>query len=525
VSKHFSQIGLGNFKAFGQEIQNLPLKPITLLYGKNSSGKSSVIHSLLLLHQLLQGKNFDVTETTLGEGFVDLGGFKNYVHGKSWNKTVFFDLSFRHAPGEKDFRVELDLQWSSQRTKHFISRVSYHCGGKEFLTFQFKDATGEVQEDDFELNLADKSLLLSIGSPKWFEENAENLTILDDDFEFELDLIGSDPATNLPTKFDLSFTSKFQFPLGSLDSRALSELTNSINHILSDFAIDGESLADLTYLAGIRTIPDASFFDGGAADQENFSAGGMRHWQRIRSDKVVRDAVNKWLDVLFDGRYRLVAMPFFTAEQADQVAGEVLDGMSGYLEDPEGDERTVVDFLKDRKSEFGKSIRNLNSEKNTLRILDAANGVELTPKELGVGVSQVIPLIAAACQRDKCVMVEQPEIHLHPKQQAALADMLIENAKSNEDRFIVETHSEHLLQRILRRIGQTASGKLPEEESAFQLSLDDVGVYYVHSGEDDEESASGAKLVPVEISESGRMKQPWPDGFFSEGKEDVFWNV
>ena len=79
MSKHFSQIGLGNFKAFGQQIQNLPLKPITLLYGKNSSGKSSVIHSLIFLQELLQGKNFDVTETTLGEGFVDLGGFRAWA--------------------------------------------------------------------------------------------------------------------------------------------------------------------------------------------------------------------------------------------------------------------------------------------------------------------------------------------------------------------------------------------------------------------------------------------------------------
>src|SRR5438128_2335743 len=74
---------LGNFKAFG-DTQSIPIRPLTLIFGANSSGKSSVIHGLLLAHQSLvadrEKGSLDVTRTEIGGDSVDLGGFRQFIH-------------------------------------------------------------------------------------------------------------------------------------------------------------------------------------------------------------------------------------------------------------------------------------------------------------------------------------------------------------------------------------------------------------------------------------------------------------
>ena len=70
---------LGNFKAFA-ETQRIPLRPLTLIYGANSAGKSSIIQSLLLARHALETGDLDIYRTALGEDSVDLGGFRQYVH-------------------------------------------------------------------------------------------------------------------------------------------------------------------------------------------------------------------------------------------------------------------------------------------------------------------------------------------------------------------------------------------------------------------------------------------------------------
>ena len=73
-----SSISIENFKAFGKK-QKLPIKPITLIFGPNSSGKSSIIHSLLFVQTALQTGKLDVFRTSSGGQSVDLGGFKQYI--------------------------------------------------------------------------------------------------------------------------------------------------------------------------------------------------------------------------------------------------------------------------------------------------------------------------------------------------------------------------------------------------------------------------------------------------------------
>ena len=120
--------------------------------------------------------------------------------------------------------------------------------------------------------------------------------------------------------------------------------------------------------------------------------------------------------------------------------------------------------------------------------------------DVGYGCSQILPILVAGFSRPKgtTLVIEQPELHLHPKAQAELGTFLFDLWKRNMQLFI-ETHSEHLLLRLQSHI---ASGELHPSE---------VMVYYVYT---DQNKKKDAKLLP--IGSDGIFMQEWPEGFFPE---------
>ena len=95
-----NSIKIGNFKAFA-EPQSIPIRPLTLIYGANSSGKSSILHNLILARHAQETGNLDVHRTNLGGEAVDLGGFKQFVHRRDLSRRVDWtmQLDTRTFPG------------------------------------------------------------------------------------------------------------------------------------------------------------------------------------------------------------------------------------------------------------------------------------------------------------------------------------------------------------------------------------------------------------------------------------------
>ncbi len=164
---------------------------------------------------------------------------------------------------------------------------------------------------------------------------------------------------------------------------------------------------------------------------------------------------------------------------------------------------THLDFWLDQK--FG-LVRGVQLEPLTkTRTLYALTGVDsktATPVNLasvGFGVSQVAPIIVQGflSQPNTCMVIEQPEIHLHPGAQADLGDLFIEFA-NNGKQLLIETHSPYLLYRIQRRIA----------ESKFDASR--FRVFFVSR------ISSGSVVEPARMDERGRILN-WPPGFFEEG--------
>ncbi len=153
-----------------------------------------------------------------------------------------------------------------------------------------------------------------------------------------------------------------------------------------------------------------------------------------------------------------------------------------------------------------------------------ATGELFCPQDLGEGITQVVPVIAALVRASNntnpnersLVAIEQPELHLHPSLAAKLGDVLITTATS-ERGFVgalIETHSEHLILRILRRIRQTTNNELPAHIPP--VKPDDVCVLWVDNLGD------GTTFQRLRIDDQGEFIDRWPKGFFSERAEELF---
>lgn len=89
-----------------------------------------------------------------------------------------------------------------------------------------------------------------------------------------------------------------------------------------------------------------------------------------------------------------------------------------------------------------------------LILRDLRNGVAVSSRDVGIGISQLIPVVVhALAERESTILVEQPELHLHPALQARLGYFFMETALGpHRNQFILETHSEHLILRVMKRI-------------------------------------------------------------------------
>ncbi len=177
---------------------------------------------------------------------------------------------------------------------------------------------------------------------------------------------------------------------------------------------------------------------------------------------------------------------------------------------------------------------NENRARKYFRILlrEVRSGARRHPQDVGEGITQVIPVIAACVRASsrwetgRFVVIEQPELHLHPSLAARIGDLAIVTMLSNDGQrslmqpwlqqslAMIETHSEHLILRILRRIRQTTDNELPEHIPP--VKPDDVCVLWVDNLGD------GTVIKRLRISDDGRWLDRWPDGFFRERHEELF---
>jgi hypothetical protein len=140
-----------------------------------------------------------------------------------------------------------------------------------------------------------------------------------------------------------------------------------------------------------------------------------------------------------------------------------------------------------------------NRKEYEVRVRKSADSPEVLITDVGFGVSQVLPVIVQCyyAPEGSLIIFEQPEIHLHPSVQAALADVFIDAALERNVQILIESHSEHLLRRLQRRVAEEA------------IASDDIALYFTNV------DGSSSRLSRLDVDIFGNIRN-WPEGFFGD---------
>ncbi|GHU08889.1 hypothetical protein FACS1894158_18350 [Betaproteobacteria bacterium] len=418
-----THLKLENFKIW-QSTGPINLAPITLLLGANSSGKSSLIQSLLLIRQTVRG---DDPSLDLNLGNPDAGD--------SVTLGQFKDLLCRHGIANEVMpanQVGIEFRWSesgdTQDSALFSARYRRGTAGSAELDFlrMGKDGQGfSVQQQKagiYRLTLATQ-------------------------------------ARPLGQSTDFRPERSFAFSLAMLNK--LGEQAETIRSIGPALLTE---LGRIIYLGPVRRLPQRDYIwagrmpahigDDGAKAVDALIASGVAY----QTDKKHQRPLSKAAQLFEQTIYWLKAM-------------DLADGL-------------VVQAL-------GKSAR--------YELIIQNHGETSNLKDVGIGVSQVIPVIVAAlfAKPGHIVIIEEPESHLHPLAQSKLAELFAQVSQERGVQFIVETHSEHLFRRL-----QTLIAKQ-------EVKPKDAALYFV------EREGKTACLRTLELDNFGRVKN-WPERFFGD---------
>ena len=439
-----TRLRLENFKSW-QDTQDIALKPITGFFGANSSGKSGLIHALLLLKQTAdsadRGNIFHFGGTAAR---VDLGDFESVVHGHETDRNLEISLDWRTEKpikitdtyARKDvarsadigFRVVARMEGDGVYARPVVDHMTYHVGEAEFglsREHEFRRKHGEIYPYDL------------------FTKNAE--------FRF-VRYQGRAWGFTSPVKC-------YGFP-----DKARIYYQNAGFLTDLEFALQ-KQLEDVCYLGPLRAYPQRVYTRFGGDPRDMGEAG------------------------------ELVVGALLAARQRDKRIS-----LGKGIPRPTLEEY-VAHWLKKLGliHDFRVAPMAEGSHLFEVRVRKSPNAAEVLITDVGFGVSQILPVLVLCfyVPEGSTVILEQPEIHLHPSVQAGLADVFIDAWEKREVQVIVESHSEHLLRRLQRRIA--------EEE----ISQDDVGLYFCK--EDDGVS----RLDTLEIDLFGNISN-WPQDFFGD---------
>lgn len=551
-------IQLGNFKAFADS-QRIPIRPLTLIYGANSAGKSSVIHSMILANHAMQTGELDVHRTTVGGESVDLGGFRQYVHRREGSRRVEWAIDL----DARDFEGRLAELFAPVRS---VTMMIYIGIALDDLDRPLPDALPEIHS--YELH-ADGASLLRMSRRRdgklqldrldhehpVFREAIKAMVMLSstteslrpEDFEglneavaelvpeivatasrFLPDGLAKSDGSSGSLQQGMFFTISKGRRKEDLASAIRSFLPRKIDEMLKGVAAAADSeIGRLQYLGPLRSYPPRHLAFAQHHDP-NWFAGGGYAWDVVRRDARVRGLVNEWLNSAerLQTPYELVVRDLVGLDQLEAPIWEALERMSedgldiepDYDDkpEPEGAYPTIKDFEKE-VARMVDAIRNADLDKlDELILMDRRSNTVVSHRDVGIGISQVLPvLVGAYAAKDRLVAIEQPEIHLHPKLQAELGDVFITSAlDGRQNAFMLETHSEHLLLRVMKRMRQTVDGDLPD--GVPPVRPDDVAVLYV------EPDGKRSIVREMPLNERGELVKAWPGGFFEEGLREVF---
>lgn len=524
-------VELSNFKGISAPVR-LEMRPLTLLFGANSAGKSSVLQALLYTRELLGRRNIDPDKTAQGGEFVDLGGFLNLVHDHNPALPVIlkFDLDLSavdlidyfvpvgRQPAKNDQAVIENALLENLSANSQTACVALEVKWGTIAEFPVQaDYLVEVNGtpaarviSNAESSRTYHSIDINPAHP-WFSGG-----------DIEPSLSGDRVPVSSTTEIAVAWQRLQVAPVEAQRTSAIQieTILDEIRVVLSAHDLEefpavipfillapGEyllrQLKKLRYLGPIRDVPSRNYRPRVTPDESRW-ANGLAAWDwlhRAFDSDIAR--VNSWLTKpeRLNCGYRVEVKRYKELDVDSMLMLGLMEGSD--LLDNYPAIRSGIEALPTR------SRVTLRREEDFL---------EVGPQDVGIGISQMIPVIVAALERsERLSVIEQPELHIHPALQVALGDLFIEAISRDGERdsgqFLIETHSEHLLLRLLRRLRETTEGSAMP---GLALTADQVAIYFV------EATSSGTEIKLLELNDDGTFQNEWPRGFFEEREREFF---
>lgn len=476
---------LQNFMGF-EDTHWIELRPITLIFGRNSSGKSALLRALLLLRQSLNSPDVEHPLVFSAEDGFDFGNYQTMVRDNDvediekrrmsfWFECSFDDMSKERREIQKQkgdlngidagrrLRLRLIFDYDLQRKLPFLCGMDLY-GESGILLIQASASSDDPRNGAWEF-------VSSV-----FDPSERDVYDRHNDVVFELES-GSIWET-LRLVSERSFMPEFR-PIDERSDqyqyqhdRRYDALSRILTYLRDDIM---RFLEHVDYLAPLRPQPQRYYRSyeqtKHTMTQRGFSL--MNRFHRGGADLRVQTqfaAASNWLE-----------------ESCLQVSIRRI---------PIDTDETIHQLM--------------------LRDVGASLTDEINICEVGYGVSQVLPVAMQAflAMPGDTAMIEQPELHLHPRAQAELGDLFILTAKQGV-RFIIETHSEHLLLRFRRRIAESTSGVLAEDNPVF-INANDLRAYFV------DRVVSVSEIEEIKIDSRGKMSSPQGfRGFFADDLQEL----
>jgi len=428
-----TQLRVKNFKSW-RDTGELAIAPLTGLFGTNSSGKTSILQVLLMLKQTVESPDRRRV-FYLGDdrSLVDLGTFFDIIHG--------------HKTG---LSLDLSLTWKLPRTLTISDpekkKKLFELDALSFTTSVRQDETLRVERFEYRFDVYRFGMAYKKDSSK-----RAKYDLIHDNFNAKRTRGRGWPLPE-PIKC-------YGFP-----DEATGYFQNT--GFLPDLELAFENLfTSTTYLGPLREYPRRSYI-----------------WAGERP-----------IDV---GRRGELAVP---ALLASRVFGKVIS--PGYRKRKKTVEERVGEWMKELGLIHSFSLKPIAEYRRDyeLSITARRGGSEVLITDVGFGVSQILPVLVLCyyVPEGSIILLEQPEIHLHPFVQSGLADILIDVVKNRNVQIIVESHSAYLLTRLQRRIAEQ------------QISPKQVALYFCSL------QGKESQIERLNVDLFGNITN-WPQDFFGD---------
>lgn len=428
------RLSFTNFKSWPRA--ELALAPITGLFGTNSSGKTSILQFLLLLKQTKEATDRALS-FDLNGSHVQLGTIKDAIHRHDETARLGFELAFTldEALSLQDPTGKKAQSIAAGREVLYAAEVSVHQKAPRAERIAY--------------SLGGLTFALERGKGK----------------EHEFDL-RAEPQERF--RFVRTQGRPWALP-GPINAYAFPDQARNYFQnaaFLADLEAAYETTMDrLFYLGPLREYPQRDYL-----------------WARSRPTDVGRRG-EKAIDAILAAtevgeklnlRQKAHLMPF---------------------------QRMVAHWLRELGLIHSFAVKEIKEGTNRWQalVMTREHGAEVLLTDVGFGVSQVLPVVTLLLYvpEGSTVILEQPEIHLHPLAQANLADVIIYAARRRRVQVIVESHSEHLLLRLQRRIAEQ------------ELAKDDVALYFCDAPE------GISELATLDLDLFGQIRN-WPKQFMGD---------